>query len=66
LRAQRQFPGAWELTSDELEGLGDELVAVLVVGHDCGWYGRVESGDAAAMAGGRVEGVSEVVRMAMV
>lgn len=49
--------GARELTSDKLEGLGDELVAVLVVGHDCGWWRGVESVGAAAMAGVRVEGV---------
>lgn len=56
-RLKRQVGGRLrELTSDELEGLGDQLVAVLVVRHDCGWFGRVESVGAAAMAGGQSRG----------
>jgi hypothetical protein len=45
------------LTSDELEGLGHHLVAivvsVLVVGHGCGGVSGVLGGGGAAMAGGR-------------
>lgn len=52
-------------TSNELEGLRHHLVAILVVGHDCGWFGGVERVGVAAMAGGRRQVVSEVVRMAM-
>lgn len=50
------------LTSDELEGLGDHLLAavvsVLVVRHDCAWSWCVFGVEVAAMAG--VEGRDEV------
>jgi hypothetical protein len=45
-----------KLTSDELEGLGDHLVAaivvVLVVRHVCGWVCGVFGVGVGAMAGG--------------
>jgi hypothetical protein len=47
-------------TSYELEGLRDHLLAILVVGHDCGGFGGVEIVGAAAIAGGRRQVVSEV------
>jgi hypothetical protein len=55
------------LTSDELEGLGYELLAVvvsvLIVRHDCDGVSCVFGGGVAAMAGGR--GCDEV-KLAMV
>jgi hypothetical protein len=65
LQSQKLCGSAEEHTSNELEGLRHHLVAILVVGHDCGGFGGVERGGVAAMAGGRRQVVNEVVRMAM-
>ena len=58
---------AWrQLTSDKLEGLGNELVAVLVVGHDCDW-GRCKGGCGGNGGGGSGDGsqaAGAVVRLA--
>jgi hypothetical protein len=56
-RGLHECGDAEKLTCDELEGLGDHLVAagvvVLVVGHVCGCVRGVYEGGRGAMAGGR-------------
>jgi hypothetical protein len=56
-RGLHECGGAEKLTSDELEGLGDHLVAagivVLVVGHVYGCVWGVFGVGVGAMAGGR-------------
>lgn len=65
LQSQKLCRRPGQHTSNELEGLRHHLVAILVVGHDCGWFGGVERGGVAAMAGGRRQVVSQDVRTAM-